>query len=285
MGSVLIMETGGRSLALPQILIISDGRGDTARSVVRSALVQFEGQPYEYEVHGEVRSAAEVRQILERAAECQATVFYTLVAEDTRAAMREGSNQLLVPAVDLVGPSLSALFDLFKVAPAHEPGLLYEKDRDHIDRLDAVNYTLKHDDGQHPEGLSAAQVVLVGVSRASKSSTAFFLGYHGVRVANVPLVPGLDPPKTLADLDPTTVIGLTVNLRRLKTLREARAPYIGAAGVGRYVDDDAIREEIRYANQVMMRFGWRTVDASYKAIEEVAKEVAMLRGIKLRFPA
>jgi len=271
-------------LALPQIFIVSDARGETAQSLLRSALVQFEGQPYDFEVHRDVRSAAKVRDVLERAVECQATVFYTLVAEETRAAMREGANQLLVPAVDLVGPALSALFDLFKVQPASEPGLLYKTDRDHIDRLDAVNYTLKHDDGQHPEGLPRAQIVLVGVSRASKSSTAFFLGYHGVRAANVPLITDVDPPKDLTKLDPATVIGLTINRRRLKTLREARARYIGTQATGRYVDEGAILEEIRYANKLMTRFKWRTVDVSYKAIEEVAKEVAMLRGINLRFP-
>ena len=217
-------------MSLPKIFVVSDGRGDTARALVRSALVQFEGQPYDYEIHDDVRSAERVREILERAAECHATVFYTLVAEDTRTAMRQSSIQLLVTAVDLVGPALSALFDLFKVRPASEPGLLYETDRDHIDRLDAVNYTLKHDDGQHPEGLPDAQVVLVGVSRASKSSTAFFLGYHGIRAANVPLIKGVPPPRILTELDPANVIGLTINLRRLRTLREARATYIGARG-------------------------------------------------------
>jgi regulator of PEP synthase PpsR (kinase-PPPase family) len=271
-------------LALPQIFIVSDGRGETAQSLLRSALVQFEGPEYESTVFRDVLSAARVREVLEQAAECHATVFYTLVADETRAAMLEGSNQLLVPAVDLVGPALSALFDLLKVRPAFEPGRLYKTDRDHIDRLDAVNYTLKHDDGQHPEGLADAQVVLVGVSRASKSSTAFFLGYHGIRAANVPLIPGLKPSAELTGLDPKIVIGLTINGRRLKTLREARAPYIGGHETERYVDEEAIREEIHYANQLMMRHNWRTVDVSYKAIEEVAKEVAALRGIRLRFP-
>jgi regulator of PEP synthase PpsR (kinase-PPPase family) len=103
-------------------------------------------------------------------------------------------------------------------------------------------------------------------------------------VANVPLIPGVKPSNYLTALDPKNVIGLTINLRRLKTLREARANYIGKKGAVRYVDEDAIREEIKYANFTMMAFNWRTVDVSYKAIEEVAKEVAMLRGIKLRFP-
>jgi len=267
------------------IFVVSDGRGETALAVLRSALVQFEEQAYEHKVFGEVRTAARVGEILTRAAQLNATVFYTLVARETRTAMREGSNQLLVPTVDLVGSSLSALFDLFKVRPASEPGRLYESDRDHIDRMDAVNYTLKHDDGQHAVGLPKAQVVLVGVSRACKSSTSFFLGYHGIRVANVPLIPNVAPPEELWDLEPEKVIGLTINLRRLKTVREARAQYLGGRAAGQYLDEDAIREEISFTNRMIRRAGWRTVDVSYKAIEEVAKEVAMLLGFKLRYPA
>ena len=105
-----------------------------------------------------------------------------------------------------------------------------------------------------------------------------------MRAANVPLIPGLDPPVDLTRLDPATVIGLTINRRRLRTLREARARYISTRATAQYVDDEAIREDILYANKIMLRFKWRTVDVSYKAIEEVAKEVAALRGINLRFP-
>ncbi|MHC4993151.1 MAG: kinase/pyrophosphorylase, partial [Planctomycetota bacterium] len=124
--------------------------------------------------------------------------------------------------------------------------------------------------------------VLVGVSRASKSSTSFFLGYSGIRTANVPLIPGIEPPPQLLKLDRRAVIGLTINQRRLKTVREVRARALGSHAMRGYLDDEEIVREIRHANEMMTRHKWRSVDVSYKAIEEIAKEVCELCGIRLR---
>ncbi|MHC4415602.1 MAG: pyruvate, water dikinase regulatory protein [Planctomycetota bacterium] len=268
----------------PEIFIVSDGRGETATRLVNSALVQFEGRNHHFQTYGGVRTPQEVRTIIEDASACKATVFYTLVAPQTREALKEHATRLLVPTVDIMGPALSALFDLFRTEPASKPGLLYDSDRAYFDRLVAIDFTIKHDDGQHPENLREADVVLVGVSRASKSSTSFFLGYHGIRTANVPLIPDLKPPAQLLKLDPRVVIVLTINQRRLKTVREVRARYLGARAVSAYLKDVEIIREIRYVNELMARHRWRSVDVSYKAIEEVAKEVAEMRGFRLRIP-
>jgi regulator of PEP synthase PpsR (kinase-PPPase family) len=268
----------------PAFFIVSDGRGETATQLVKSALVQFEGREHRFRTFSGVRSARQVKEIVEEAAACQATVFYTLVAQATREAVKEHATRLLVPAVDVMGPTLSALFDLFKTEPASQPGLLYDSDRVYFDRMVAIDYTIKHDDGQHPETLKEADVVLVGVSRASKSSTSFFLGYSGIRTANVPLIPGIEPPPQLLKLDRRVVIGLTINQRRLKTVREVRARGLGRHAVRGYLEDEEIVREIRHANELMTRQRWRSVDVSYKAIEEIAKEVAELRGFRLRLP-
>jgi regulator of PEP synthase PpsR (kinase-PPPase family) len=268
----------------PQFFIVSDGRGETATQLVNSALVQFEGREHRFQTFSGVRTAKRVREIVEDAAACEATVFYTLVAPPTREAIKEHATRLLVPAVDVLGPTLSALFDVFRSEPASKPGLLYDSDRAHFDRMVAIDYTIKHDDGQHPETLSDADVVLVGVSRASKSSTSFFLGYSGIRTANVPLIPGIQPPPELLKLNRRVVIGLTINQRRLKTVREVRARSLGGRAVSAYLDDEEIVREIRHANELMTRQRWRSVDVSYKAIEEIAKEVAELRGFRLRIP-
>ncbi|MHC4080264.1 MAG: pyruvate, water dikinase regulatory protein [Planctomycetota bacterium] len=268
----------------PEFFIVSDGRGETATRLVKSALVQFEGREHRFQTFAGVRTAKRVREIVEDAAACQATVFYTLVASQTRDAIQEHATRLLVPAVDVLGPTLSALFDLFKSEPASKPGLLYDSDRAYFDRMVAIDFTIKHDDGQNPQTLNEADVVLVGVSRASKSSTSFFLGYSGIRTANVPLIPGIKPPSELLKLDRRVVIGLAINARRLKTVREVRARSLGGQAVRGYLDDDEIVREIRHANELMAKRRWRSVDVSYKAIEEIAKEVAELRGIRLRIP-
>jgi regulator of PEP synthase PpsR (kinase-PPPase family) len=265
------------------IFVVSDGRGDTGLQVVRAGLVQFKARRPRIESRPFVRSVAEVEEIVHQAASLEAVVFYTLVADDTRRAMKESSEAELVPAVDLLGPAFSALHDLFESAPDAVPGLLYESDREHFDRIDAIDYTLKHDDGQRPHELHLADVVLVGVSRASKSSTCFYLAYEGIRAANVPLVPRLAPPAELLALDPRRVIGLRINTMRLKSVREARVLSLGDASLDDYVDKRTMAQEIRYANELMARHDWRTIDVSYLAIEEVAKEVlGIIRPVRRR---
>ena len=169
-----------------------------------------------------VRRATTVNSLMKKAADEAALVFYTLVSDKARTAMQEASRELMVPTVDVLGPVLHGLYDLFKSTPRARPGILYTTNKPHFDRIDAVDYTLEHDDGHREAELSEANVVLVGVSRASKSTTCFYLGYSGIRAANVPLFADREPPKELLEIDQRRVIGLTVNPHRLHTVREER---------------------------------------------------------------
>jgi regulator of PEP synthase PpsR (kinase-PPPase family) len=247
---------------------------------VKASLVQFEGQRYRTIRRAEVRSIKQVEQIVRKAADTHAVIFYTLVAEETRQAMVRASRDLAVPTVDILGPAFSALHDLFKRAPGRTPGLFYTSEREQFDRHEAIDYTLKHDDGQRPHELNEADVVLVGVSRASKSSTCFYLAYEGVQAANVPLIPGVDPLPQLLDLRPEKVVGLRINVMRLMTVREARSYNMGLSPSDSYIDKPAIAREVIEANRMMERHGWRSFDASYLAIEEIAREVMKMRGLK-----
>jgi regulator of PEP synthase PpsR (kinase-PPPase family) len=262
------------------IFVVSDGRGDTCNQLVRAALVQFAGQKYRLVRKSEVLSAKQIKSIVNSAAKRHAIIFYTLVSEETRKAIEKISKELLVPAVDVLGPAFSALHDLFKSAPGSTPGLLYSSDREHFDRIVAIDYTLKHDDGQRPHELKDADAVLVGVSRASKSSTCFYLAYQGIRAANVPLVPELPPLPQLAKLDPKKVIGLRINVMRLMTVREARAANMRLGQTASYTDKREIAQEVLVANRIMDEHGWRSIDVSYKAIEEIAREVMLMCGLK-----
>jgi regulator of PEP synthase PpsR (kinase-PPPase family) len=260
----------------PTVFIVSDGRGDTAMQVAKAAAVQFEGVSYGTERRAEVSSPEQVRTIVREASRSNAVILYTLVSEDVRKAMRQNSRELHVPSVDLLGPVFTALDGLFHRKRGSTPGLLYALDRERINRMDAIDYTLKHDDGQRPHELSAADVVLVGVSRVSKSTTCFYLAYEGVRAANVPLVEGVDPPRQLLALPPRKVVGLRVQLHRLLTVREKRAGNVGLQDSNPYVDRRAVAREIATANRLMEKQGWRAVDASYLAVEEIAREVMRL---------
>lgn len=263
----------------PTIYIVSDGRGATCSQLVKAALVQFENHPTELVRRSHVLTPEAVEAIVAEAAADEATVFFTLASEETRRAMQSECARHLVPSVDLLGPAFSALHDLFKDSPQFKPGLLYESDREHFDRVNAIDYTLKHDDGLRPQELHQAHVILVGVSRASKSSTCFYLAYQGVRAANVPLVPGIPPPPELLTLDREMVIGLRINVMRLRTIRESRILTMRMGADDKYVDKREIAREVREANRLMDTHGWRSLDISYMAIEEIAKTVRQMRGL------
>lgn len=258
------------------IYLISDGTCRTCETVVRAVLVQYRDVDVRIVRKANVRRPRTVTELIRRAAADGALVFYTLVYGKARAAMREAAQEYMVPAVDLLEPVMVSLYDLFKSTPLAKPGLLHKSNEEHYARIDAVEYTLHHDDGVRIHELGEADVVLVGVSRASKSTTCFYLAYSGIRAANVPLFPDAEPPPELCRLDPRRVIGLTVNPHRLRSVREARLRGWGMDLSEDYADPAEIARELRAVHAQMHKHGWRCIDVSYKAIEEIAREVRHL---------
>lgn len=266
------------SIEVPTILLVSDGTGSTCAHVVNAALMQFERPDVRIVHRANVRTPNDARAAVQEAIHDHAAIFYTLISEEVREALQEAAVQHLVPVVDLLGHVLAALTGVLKSSPRCDPQLLYDLERLHIDRIDAVDFTLAHDDGLRSHELSQADVVLVGVSRASKSATCFVLACRGIRAANVPLVPNIEPPAGLLALDPKKVIGLTASVHRLKSIREARVHAMRMGELDNYVDIREIAKELRYAHGLIEKHGWRSVDVSFKAVEEVAKEVLQLIG-------
>lgn len=261
---------------------VSDGQGGTCGRVLRALLTQFDGEEYKVFKRINVRTPDRVRKIVAEAKEAQGIIFYTLVSEDTRQTIEECCKDSGVDGVDLLGTPLRALHDFFHRKPRSQPGLLYETDRAYFDRIDAIDYTLKHDDGNRMHQLDRAHVVLVGVSRSSKSATCFFLAYEGIRAANVPLIAGQPLPEPLLKLDPKKVIGLHVNTARLCNVREVRVKAMGGEYLPSYVDKREVGREVNEAKRMMDAQGWQTINASHMAIEEIAKAVIGLRELKKR---
>lgn len=262
------------------IYVVSDGRGQTGTAVLKAALVQFQGDAYTIVCEANVRTPDAVERIVGDAAASQGVIFYTLVAADTRTAMSRSVMQKDVPAIDILGPALSALHDLLKRDSQETPGLLYANDRERFDRYDAMDYTLMHDDGQRPDELQDADVVLVGVSRAGKSVTCFYLASRGVRAANVPFVYGMPIPIELESVPKEKVIALVISPQRLCILREARSRHFGISPEGsRYTNMQEIQEESRAANRLISAHGWQCINASYKSVEEIAREIMQLRKL------
>ena len=258
------------------IYLVSDGTCQTCETVVRAVLVQFEHVDVRVIRKKNVRRAETVTELICKAADDHALVFYTLVESEVRTAIQEAAREHMVPLVDLLEPVMVGLYDLFKSTPSAKPGLLRKSNEEHHGRIDAVEYTLAHDDGCRLHELKDADVVLVGVSRSAKSTTCFYLAYSGIRAANVPLFDNCSPPEELRQLDPRRVIGLSVNPYRLQSVREARLRDWGMDLHEDYAHKLQIARELRAANEQMVRYDWKCIDASYKAIEEIAREIRKL---------
>lgn len=259
-----------------RIILLSGSTGRTVQEVVRAALAQFKDPDVEIDLRAHVRSAKAAIRIVEEAAESKAILFHSLVAPKVRDAVVHHTQLRKVPSVDVLGPVLSALNDYLGETPRMRPGLSYQLRKEHFERIEAVDFTLAHDDGLALDGLMRADVVLVGPSRVAKSVTCFYLACRGVRAANVPLVPGWELPKQLAELDKQKVIGLTMTPARLQSIRRQRVRDMGRGPFDRYDDLDNVRHELAEANRIVAQHGWRSIDVSYMSVEEVAREILTL---------
>ncbi len=261
----------GRPLS---VYIMSGGAGRTGEQVVNSALAQFVEPNVKLVIKPRIRSAAAARRIVAEAKKQGAIVFYTLVAPKIRQAALDELERQGVPSVDLLGGALAILEDHLNEPPLRQAGLSYALRKEQFDRIDAVDFTLAHDDGQRMAELDRADVVLVGPSRVSKSVVCFYLASHGVRAANVPIVLHEAPHEKLTQLDPLKVISLTMNAQRLRSIRDVRAHRVSSHHtLTDYIDIRGIAEELRHALAIAEKHGWRQIDVSYKSVEEVAEEV------------
>jgi len=261
-----------------QIFVVSDASGTTAERVVRAALVQFDAQQINISRYGEVRTPEQISAIVKEAAEMDGFIVHTFVYAKLRRAMLNEGRRHNVATIDLMGPLLARLSDLFDTPPRAEPGLFQPFDSAYLQRIEAIDFTVRHDDGRNPQDLERAEIVLVGVSRTSKTPLSIYLAYRGWKVANIPIALGVDPPGNLFDLPRRRVVGLVVRPDRLSDLRRVRAERIGTRSLG-YADLDYIRQEITYAYQLFdRRKDWPLVDVTAKSIEEAAAEVVALIG-------
>lgn len=194
--------TGGTGQKGLRIVVISGGTGRTANEVVNAALAQFELGEVHRLSKANVRSRTVAQRIVRDIADENAVIFHSLVSPRVREAVIREAKRRAIPTVDVLGPAIAVISDQLGQPPEAKPGLSYQLHKDQIDRIDAVDFTLKHDDGAGLATLHEADVVLVGVSRASKSVACFYLAYRGIRAANVPLLPGMQPPDALLKMPP-----------------------------------------------------------------------------------
>jgi [pyruvate, water dikinase]-phosphate phosphotransferase / [pyruvate, water dikinase] kinase len=255
--------------------VLSDGSGQTGKRVLEAALLQFDQAAMVIRIP-HIATVAEVKEVVAEAARRGGMIVYTLVAVDLRQALHIAATECGVIAIDLLGGLLGRLQDFFHRTPWGQAGLLHQSDEDYVERVDAMEFTVQHDDGQVVKDLSNANIVLVGASRTSKTPVSFYLAYRGWKVANIPLVLGVEPPEALCRLDPRVVVGLTIDPERLVVIRRARLKHLGVEEGSAYAEPAHIREELCYGLNLCRMYRWPVIDVTGKAVEETASEVINL---------
>lgn len=263
--------------------LVSDATGETLNLIARATTVQFEHVEVFYHRWSLIRTGFQLHRVLEGIEADPGPVLSTLVDKALRADLDSICLRLGVPVVHVLDPVMNMLQEAIGQQAGARPGKQYVLNADYFRRIDAMHYILTHDDGQSPAGLAESDVVLVGVSRSSKTPTCFFLANRGVKAANIPLVPGLPEPEHLQQLK-VPVIGLTLEPPALIEIRRHRLRLIASQdsmammrqNSSDYVDEDAVKAELLWARRLCNRYGWPMIDVTRRSIEETAATVLQL---------
>lgn len=256
------------------IYVLSDSTGETAERVVKAALSQFGGSDVRIVRLAKVGNQQEVHHAMMTVVAEHGLLVYTLVDTELAIAVHTIAEEHGLMAFDLLSPLLQSLSVFLGSAARSTPGLLHQIDTDYFRRMEAVNFTVKHDDGQETRGLHKADLVLVGVSRSSKTPLSMYLAHKGYKVANVPLVKGIDPPEELEQIDPKKVVGLVISPKRLVEIRTSRLVNMGQSMRSSYADYERVEDEISFCRQYYRRHPeWLLIDVTNKSVEESASEI------------
>lgn len=260
--------------------LVSDATGETIHSVARACMVQFDGvDPVEHN-WSLIRTEGQVKKLLTEVERRPGVVMFTLVNEKLREALLEGCQRLQVPCIAVLDPVITSLANILGVEAGGQPGRQHIMDAEYFGRIDAMTFTLHHDDGQLIKDLGEAEIVLLGVSRTSKTPTCMYLANRGIKAANVPLVPGVALPKEVTVLDNGAegpfVVGLTKDPARLVQVRRNRMRMLSQDDNTDYVDPESVREEVAAARKVFSRHNWPVLDVTRRSIEESAAAILQL---------
>jgi [pyruvate, water dikinase]-phosphate phosphotransferase / [pyruvate, water dikinase] kinase len=261
----------GRSATL---LVVSDGGGTTAEAAVEAAMAQFPDVSFTILRRPGVRSREQVLRVVHEAAVSRGIVVHTIVIQEIRRLLVSECRLRLLPHFDLIGPLIGHITQEVGQLPILQPGVARAIDIDYFQRIDAIQFTVQHDDGQNTDGLDEADIVLVGVSRCSKTPLSIYLSMRGWKVANIPIVLGIEPPTKLDDIDQTKIVALWIDLDHLIEIRRNRLESLDQVSDGDYANPEQVRAELDYCRKIVRRgYPWPMVNITGKSIEESAKEV------------
>ncbi|AXS38814.1 kinase/pyrophosphorylase [Breoghania sp. L-A4] len=270
-------KTLGKVRSYFHLHLVSDSTGETLMTVARAAMAQYENiQPIEH-VYPLVRSDRQLDRAISEIEAAPGIVLYTLVHDHEIHRLERVCKTLGVPCVNVLDPVFAVFQSYLNVQVTRRVGGQHALDADYFRRIDALNYTMMHDDGQMPEGLDDADVVLVGISRTSKTPTCIYLANRGIKAANIPIVPEVPPAPALFEIKRPLVVGLVASAERILQIRQNRLLSLNAVGQNdRYVDRAAISEEISYMRRMATEHNWSIIDVTRRSIEETAAAIMSL---------
>lgn len=258
-----------------KLIVASDSVGETAELVTKACTSQFNQTintldvirlPY-------IETIDNIDEVIQIAKEQPSIVIYTLVKPEMRQYMKTELDKHFIKSVDVMGPLINLLVETLKEEPMNEPGLVHQLDEEYFKKIEAIEFAVKYDDGRDQRGLSKADIVLVGISRTSKTPLSQYLAHKRFKVMNVPLVPEVDPPEQLFEMDPSKCIALKITPEKLNAIRKERLVQLGLSDTANYAQGTRILEELEYFEKIVARLGCPVIDVSNKAIEETANEI------------
>jgi len=265
--------------------LVSDSTGETLITVARAAAAQYAHvHPVEH-VYPAVRTNRQLDRVLNEIENEPGVVLYTLLEQDLIARLEDKCRDVGVPCLSILGPVLHLFHSYLGTESTHWVGAQHMLNAEYFKRIDALNYTMLHDDGQMPDGLNGADVVLVGVSRTSKTPTSIYLANRGVKTANIPLLPGMALPPQLEQAMQPLVVGLTANPERIVQIRQNRLLGLKAhRDDDQYIDRQAVAEEVAFARRLCAKHNWPMIDVTRRSIEETAAAIIALLAERRRQP-
>ncbi|SFI15153.1 hypothetical protein SAMN05192551_10757 [Tindallia magadiensis] len=253
-----------------KILIISDSIGETAEQVAKAALSQFNLQEYDIRRHSFVSEIGQIDDILEEAMAKDTIIMFTLVIEEVKKYLVAETEKRNILSIDLMSSIMEVLEKRFGTKPIGEAGMIRKLDEEYFRKIEAIEFAVKYDDGKDPRGLKKADIVLIGISRTSKTPLSMYLAHRNIKVANVPLVPEVKPPKELYEVSSQKIIGLTTDPYKLIEIRKERIKALGLKDGANYASIQRIIEELEYADEIMRKLSCPVIDVSARAVEESA---------------
>lgn len=252
------------------IYVLSDSIGETGEQVAKAAVSQFKPDRYEIRRFPYITSNEHIEEVFEEARNEKSIIIYTIVIEELRKFIISKANQYNIPAVDLMTPTMDAIEGVLGLEPKGESGLIRKLDEKYFRKVNAVEFAVKYDDGKDTRGIKKADIVLVGVSRTSKTPLSMYLAHKYFKVANVPLVPEVPAPDELFEKNTKRVFGLIANPFKLNEIRQERLKSLGLNNNANYASIERINMELEYSKSIMEKLNCVVIDVSNKAVEETA---------------